>query len=267
MAVKSKEKIKISLIISVYKNMDFLDLVLESVGLQTFKDFEVIIAEDADSEEMKKFIENKSKIYDFTIKHVFHEDKGFRKNKILNEALRVAGGEFVVFIDGDCILHKDFLKEYAKRTNKTTCLFGRRVNLDRETTNKLLKTKDLSLLSIFRLLFTKARRIEDGIYLPFPATRRKTGVKGSNFCLSREKMYELNGFDEDFERPTCGEDDDIERRLRLIGVKMKCTKNKTIQYHLYHEKKGRKEDSEHNMKLYQKKVEAGKGYCENGINK
>jgi hypothetical protein len=39
----------ISLIIAVYKNIDFLDLVLRSVARQSMTDFEVIIAEDNDA--------------------------------------------------------------------------------------------------------------------------------------------------------------------------------------------------------------------------
>lgn len=263
--VNLQKGVRISLIISIYRNVDFLELVLKSVGLQMFKDFEVIIAEDGNSKEMKQFIVDQSKIYDFKIKHIFQKDEGFRKNRILNQALKIARGEFLVFIDGDCILHKKFLKEYSRRADKSTCLFGRRVELDRETTNKLLKTKDLKLLSTYRLLFTKTKKIEDAIYLPFSVTNRMSGIVGSNFCVPREKMYEINGFDNDFESPTFGEDTDIERRLRLIGINLRCTKNKTIQYHLYHKKRERKEDSKHNKKLYQRKLEEGKWYCENGL--
>jgi glycosyltransferase involved in cell wall biosynthesis len=257
-------KYKASLIVAVYKRVDFLELIFKSIEQQTFKDFELIIAEDDSSKEVDNFINKYKNIQSLKIKKVSQEDNGFRKNKILNKAISLAEGEYLVFVDGDCILHKDFMKEHMEHSSPGLCLFGRRVMLDSDTSEKLMESKDFKLLSFSRLLFSKAKHIECAIHLPFLISRRISGVLGCNFSVFKEKMLEINGFDEDFKRPLYGEDTDVARRLSLIGVEMKCSKFQTLQYHLHHAMKGRSGDWEISRSLYMKKVREGKFFCENG---
>ena len=253
-----------SLIIAVYKRVDFLELIFQSIEKQSYRDFEIIVAEDDCSPSVKEFVKHWQAKSSFVIKHINQVDEGFRKNKLLNKALSSAQSDYLVFIDGDCILHKDFLKEHMLLAKPNDCLFGRRVMLDAMTTEKMIKTKSIDQLSFFRLLFSKTRHLENAIHFPFLLSYRKSGVLGCNFSVFKEKLIEINGFDEDFQRPLYGEDTDIERRLRLIGVQIKNTKFKTIQYHLHHEMKDRDEDWIISGQLYQKKVNEGKSFCDNG---
>ena len=260
-------KYKASLIVAVYKRVDFLELVFKSIEQQTFNDFELIIAEDDCSPEVKAFIDSKRIKCSLEIKHITQADEGFRKNRLLNKAIAASESEYLVFIDGDCILHKDFLKEHMQHAKPDTCLFGRRVMLDSDTSDKLIASKDFKLLSIFKLLFTKTRQLECAIHLPFLISRRKYGVRGCNFSVLKEKMLQINGFDEDFESPLYGEDTDIARRLKLLGVKLKCSKFQTIQYHMHHSVKGRGADWKISTALYAQKKQQGKFFCENGYTK
>lgn len=260
-----KDKFQISLIIAVYKQINFLDIVLQSVNAQSFKDFEVVIAEDDNSEKVKAFIETQKSRYPFQIKHVSQNDAGFRKNKILNEAVRKSSGEYLVFIDGDCLLHKHYLREYFKRRSDSLCLFGRRVRLSRKITNELISKNVFKELSFLTLLFSKSKRVEDALYLPFSISRRKTGILGCSFCVSKKNLITINGFDEDFVHPLYGEDTDVARRLLLIGVKLKCTKFNTIQYHLFHDKEDRKNIKITNKKLYKEKQLERLSFCQNGL--
>ena len=256
---------KLSLIIAVYNRIDFLELVLQSIENQIFKDFEIIIAEDNNSMEMKRFILESKIKYSFDIRHVCQNDKGFRKNRILNRAVRIADSNYLVFIDGDCILHPGFLSEYAVRAQPDLCLFGRRVRLDKKTTEQIIKTGDFKLLSLFRLLFTKTTRIEDGFYFPFYTPRKKKNILGCNFCVSKSNMITINGFDEDFECPLYGEDTDVRRRLEMIGVKLESTKFKAIQYHLFHPVGDRAKCWDISGRMYEKKLSMGRFYCLNGL--
>lgn len=257
----------ISLIISVYKNLDFLELIFQSLDSQTYKNFEVIVAEDCDTEAMRLFLQKHKKGHSFTISHVFQQDLGFRKNKILNQAIRIARHDYLVFIDGDCILHHRFMEEYAKRAQAKVCLFGRRVRLGEALTRKLLATGDLRRLSFFRLLFTRSKRLEDGLYLPFLRAKSNKNILGCNFCVAKADMWSINGFDEDFELPLYGEDTDVRRRLLLIGVKLGSCKFKAIQYHLYHATGDRSHCWKVNAELYQAKVAEGLSFCRNGLMK
>ena len=95
-----------SVIISFYNRIDYLAFVLAGFERQTFRDFEIIIADDGSAPEVVKEIELLSKKISFPLLHSWHEDKGFRKNKILNRAITSANSDYLIFVDGDCVPHR-----------------------------------------------------------------------------------------------------------------------------------------------------------------
>ncbi len=256
---------KISLIVAVYERVDFLRLVLESIRRQTFRDFEVIIAEDGCSDKVAALVAAYQGRGEVVVTHLTQEDVGFRKARILNRAVSESRGDFLVFIDGDCILHRYFLGRYARRARENLCLFGRRVMLGRTITESLIAQGEAYTLHLFRVLVSKSRKKEEAIYGPFLPTRRKKGVLGCSFCVSRDKMVAINGFDEDFTHPYYGEDTDVERRLRLMGVGVVCTRYATIQYHLFHNAGDRSGAWAISEALYRKKTLMHSTWCANGI--
>jgi hypothetical protein len=64
--------------------------------------------------------------------------------------------------------------------------------------------------------------------------RNATAMLGSNFSVAKKDMEAVNGFDELYNGPGCGEDTDIQYRLSLIGVTGRPLRNLAIQYHVYH---------------------------------
>jgi len=258
---------KISLIIAVYQRDDFLRLVLESIRRQSFRDFEVIVAEDGSSTGVARVVNAFQGLTEQSVTHLTQEDDGFRKAVVLNQAVAEAQGEFLVFIDGDCILHRHFLGEYARRAREGHCLFGRRVMLGRGITNWLISKGESYKIDLFRVLISQSRKKEEALYLPILNSRRKTGVLGCSFCVSRNHMKAINGFDEDFTQPYYGEDTDIERRLKLLGLRVICTRYATIQYHLFHDTGDRSRSWEISEKLFIDKSQNGLIWCVNGINK
>lgn len=257
----------VSLIIAVYRRADFLELVLDSIETQSYRDLEIVIAEDDESESIQELVRKRSRLSPFSILHVHQPDRGFRKNRILNRAVLASRGKHLIFIDGDCILHPKFVEEHVRRARTATCLFGRRAFLSEKLTEKLLRSRSIHGVSPFSMLLTKTRHLEDGIYAPWLPSFRTFGVKGCNFSLGRELLYRINGFDEDFEKPFGGEDTDIERRLRLIDASFRCTKFKTVQYHLHHGgREGRKTAWQNEgADFYQKKVDERRALCVNGL--
>ncbi len=258
---------QISLIISVYKRIDALALILSALNNQRFKDFEVVVAEDNDAQLMKEFIANQKTQYSFSVKHVSQPDDGFRKNKILNEAIKTAGGEYLVFIDGDCIPHYQFLNQYHKLLQPKLCLFGRRVMLSERLTQKLLANQNLKQINFLNLLAFGSKRLEDGVFIPFDLNlkKRDKGMWGCNFGLLKQHILDINGFDEDYTSANVGEDEDVEWRLRKIGVQFKRIKNRVVLYHLHHNTHYSKEDYTNNHIMMMRKMEANLFFCKNGI--
>ena len=144
-------------------------------------------------------------------------------------------------------------------------MIGRTVMLCEKLTTKLYQTLDLNFLNLFSLYTSGSQRVEEGFYLPFLNTKKKTGICGSNWSVSKKDLIAINGFDEDYTKPGFGEDTDIEKRLQLKGLTFKKVKNKAIQYHLHHTVNYN--DTNDMMNLMNMKLKNGNFYCQNGIDK
>jgi glycosyltransferase involved in cell wall biosynthesis len=256
----------ISLIIPFYKRINFLDLIFQGINRQSYRDFEVIIAEDDNDIETVKLLEEARNKYDFPIQHISQEDLGFRKSKIMNAAICASNGEQLVFLDGDCIPHKHYLKEYAKAIRTNKICYGRRVFLSKKITTQLVEEKEITNLRFLKILFAGSRCMKNAIYNPYIKNINKQyrSIVGCNWGILREHILRINGFDEDC---SIVDDADIDWRLKAIGLRMECMKNRAIVYHLYHKPYYTSEDALHNANIMRQRMKTGPAYCLNGINK
>jgi glycosyltransferase involved in cell wall biosynthesis len=252
---------KASLIISYYNRTDYLRLVFAALKKQSFRDFEIIIADDGSTEENVKQIFALSVELPFPLVHLWQEDKGFRKNKILNRGVSCSSSDYIIFIDGDCIPHPEFVKEHYANRKKAYCLTGRRVNLSEKLTQALTPEKvadgspEKDLLNIFvDSISGNTSDAEKGIYtrssfLRNNFNKKSRGLLGCNFSLHKKDILAVNGFDERYLAPSIGEDSDIQFRLELNGVKIKSLNNIAVQYHLHHKLQPR---IQQNLELFEK---------------
>ena len=257
----------ISLIISFYKRLDFLELIFQSLDKQSYKNFEVILAEDNNDPISAEFIKKANPSHNFSIHHVSQEDIGFRKTRILNKAVRSAKGEQIVFIDGDCVLHKHFLKEYEKGIKSTHFCYGRRVFCSKKHTDILLQSRSVKKCNILWAFLYGGRSIGAGLYIPFKINKDKQyrRILGCNWGILKKNILAVNGFDEDYNRAGVGEDFDIDWRLKKYGLKVRSMKGKAIVFHMYHKANYRPSDTEYVEKLMAEKKLTGNSFCLNGI--
>jgi cellulose synthase/poly-beta-1,6-N-acetylglucosamine synthase-like glycosyltransferase len=258
---------RISVIIAFYKNLPFLDLILAGLTRQSWAGFEVIVAEDDNAEATVEYVKKKSPILPFELKHVSQEDLGFHKNEILNKAILASEGEFLIFLDGDCIPHRHLLKEYASLAEEGIAFYGRRVMMSERLTKELLSTGDPHLLSFYNQARFGSKRLEDGIYLPFFKKRKNTGIWGCNWGIYKRHLAEVNGYDEDYISAGVGEDLDIEWRLLRNGIKLQSVKHRAIVYHLHHKAHYSMEGTAPNYAMLKAKKESDRYYCVNGLDK
>lgn len=265
-----------SLIIAVYDNIVFLKTVLDSLRFQTVKDFEVIIAEDGENEAIKNFIRNYK--FEQPWQHLTQKDEGWRKNKAMNMAIRAAKADWLIFIDGDCVLHERFIEMHLRYAAENTILAGKRVKLDPELSNLLIRNvSNISLIkrklaTKFFLGKGKVRNIEEGIFLApngflgfIPKIRKLNNLKGCNMSFSKQTIYAINGFDEEYVLPAIGEDYDLTWRFKAAGFRYKSVRNLAVQYHLYHPEGW--SDTTENMKICRRNQQENKFVCSNGIEK
>ena len=115
---------KLSVIITTYNSEEWLRKVLIGFSIQTFDDFEIIIADDGSTNKTKAVINEFSSVFKYPIQHVWQEDDGFRKSEILNKAILNAKTKYLLFTDGDCIPRNDFVAVHYKYKQKGYFLSG-----------------------------------------------------------------------------------------------------------------------------------------------
>jgi glycosyltransferase involved in cell wall biosynthesis len=231
----------ISLVIAVYQRPDILERVFVSLLGQTFLDFEILIADDGSGPEIAELIERYQPRFNQPIIHVWHEDDGFRKTIVVNRSVTKASADYLVFIDGDCILHRRFLERHYKRRSAGRVLTGRRVMFDRELTDRIT------------LDDVRSRRIEKpwfwlghcgrndwihGLRLPFffwwrNRFREHYEILGSNFSAHKEDFFAVNGYDERIIGRGL-EDNNLCARFINSGIATKSIAFDALQYHCYH---------------------------------
>jgi len=263
--------IKLSIIVSYYKALDNLKLILKALNHQSVAAFEVLISEDDNNLETVDFLKKEAQNYSFPILHLNQKtDNGFRKNEMLNKSIKASNSDTLVFIDGDCIPHKHFVKAYQKNIQTGFMLKGRRVNLGEKITKKIQNSRALHPLNIWSILKSKTNKKKEAFYTaPFSliVSMKNKGLLGCNWGIKKEHLLQINGFDEDYIKAAVGEDTDIEWRLKSIGIGSISVKNKAIVYHLYHAKGYSMEDVLHNRKILAKKLKDNFFVCKNGLKK
>lgn len=240
----------ISIIIGFYNKIDLLEKILEALSLQTLGDFEVVIADDGSKPEVVARIRELQPTQPFAVQHVWHEDQGWRKNSILNRAVVAARGEYLIFIDGDCIPEPHFVEEHYSERRKGLVLSGRRVLMGPRATRYLLSeplTERRFGFGLFCALISDTlhgykTRMEHIVHLRSRMLRklfvkdRKRFILGCNFSLFKDDLLSVNGFDERFLYPGYGEDIDLWYRLTRTGIPTWSRKGLLIQYHCYHQR-------------------------------
>ena len=255
---------KATLIISIYKNTRALEAVLDSLKRQTEQDIEVILSEDGEDAPMAAFVQQ----YDFPwpMQHLTQADEGWRKEKALNRAVVAAKSDWLIFIDGDCVLHPRFIEWHCRYRRQGVMLAGKRVKLNPELSERCIRGEHFCLLPY---LFARrgCRYVEEAFYCSMARWLRRPvkHLVGSNMSMAKADLIAINGFDEHYTLPATGEDYDIEWRMIANGCQMVSLRNLAVQYHLYHKENWDKEVQAINVNYCRQMQAQNQIYCEKGI--
>jgi glycosyltransferase involved in cell wall biosynthesis len=272
----------VSVIVPTYNRPRELKLCLMSLAGQSMEPSEVLIADDGSTSETRDSVhELQRSLHDvFPIKHVWQEDIGFRKPRILNEAVRQATGDYLVFIDGDCMAHRHFIRAHVEQSDRDAILGGKRVEIGRSLTEKLLKEgivlNSFSLRLILDSLAGNSRKVEEAIQIKNPLLRRlmhrdqitDDGIWGCNFSLYKNLFMDINGCDEDFLDGSL-EDNDLGIRVLNQGKQVKSVRGLAIVLHLWHPSTWSFEGEKYrlNRQIIKQRIEFKETFCKNGIRK
>jgi glycosyltransferase involved in cell wall biosynthesis len=232
--------LKISVIFSTYNSPAWLEKVLWGFHFQTDKNFEVVIADDGSGKETRDTIEKFQSESDMEIQHVWHEDNGFQKCRILNRAIIAASGEYIITTDGDCIPRKDFVAVHRKYAEPGYFLSGGYFKLPM-VTSKAITREDIAEGRCFDkkwLIANGARPPLKLIATPWQAviynhlTLTNRTWNGHNASCLKKDAITVNGFDERMKYG--GLDCEFGGRLLNAGVKARQIRYSAICLHLDH---------------------------------
>ncbi len=261
----------ISLIITTYNRPEALALVLDSVLMQTELPGEIIIADDGSTGKTRLLIENYTKKSKVPIKHIWHKDEGFRVAKIRNRAIKNAEYEYIISIDGDIVLHKEFIKSHIINAEKGVFLQGHRVMLGKSTTVKALNN-GLKYYSFFHKDIKNRKNTIHDFFLAklfSKKSMRKKGLKGGIMSFWKQDAININGYNEDFEG-WGKEDSEFGIRLFNSGIIRKDLRFCAVSYHLDHDNSSKTLHSksyERNLSILQNTIEKKLVKCKNGLEK
>ncbi|GAL67930.1 glycosyltransferase family 2 protein [Jejuia pallidilutea] len=243
--------IEVSVIISTYNKPAYLEKVLWSYQFQTFKNFEVVIADDGSTDDTKMLIKKIAKKVNYSIQHVWQPDDGFQKTKILNKATVAAKAKYLIYTDGDCVARNDFISTHIALRHNGIALSGGYFKLTESVSRKI--TLDVIASQVcfsaywllqngqpksFKMNKLSASKIKTTILNVITPT--KATFDGMNVSAWKQDILAVNGFDERMEYG--GEDRELGERLMNYGIKFKQIRYSAVCLHLYHERPYRRKD-------------------------
>ena len=258
---------KIALLISTYNWPEALNLVLKSAFRQSVLPDEILIADDGSTEQTRLLITTFEENSNIKISHVWQKDEGFRKSAILNKAIDSTNADYIIEVDGDCILHKHFVKDHISLAAKNTFLYGSRVSIKKQFVSTILKLQkiDYSFFSKFIQKRTRALHIPlfAQLFITKPEFSKK--LRGCNLSFYREDFLAVNGYNEDF---IGWGKEDSELAIRMInnGSFGRRIRYKGIVFHIWHPERSKSNLSK-NKAIQASVLDEKKVFCENGIKK
>lgn len=259
--------IKVSVIISTYNSEEWLKKVLWGYHYQTYKNFEVIIADDGSGLPTELLIDRMDSEVFYHLIHVWQEDEGFQKTKILNKAILSCSTDYIIMTDGDCIPRKDFVETHMKNRQKGYFLSGGYSKLPLTISNIITK-EDIEKQNCFSVKWINShplkKKFKNKKLAAIPSqvnflnklTTTKATWNGHNSSGWKADILAVNGFDERMQYG--GEDRELGERLFNIGIKSKQLRYSAICVHLEHERGYRNEASLLKNKQIRKQVKATK---------
>ena len=257
---------KTSLIITTYNWKEALDLVFMSIARQTQFPDEILVADDGSREDTAVMVAQWARRLPVPVRHIWQEDVGFRLARSRNRAIAAAAGDYIIIIDGDMVLHKQFIADHKAAARDGFFIQGVRLLTGPIQAQRMLQNKLIDLN--FFAEDVKRRRhllrwpMVSWLLFQQVHTHQKA-IRGSNQAFWKSDLIKVNGFDE---RMTGWgrEDNEIVQRLYNIGVKRRNLKFAALTIHIYH-KQRKPSGVNPNDQFLQETIENQSRRCELGL--
>jgi len=258
----------IGVIISTYNNIHDLNLVIEGYRDQTDLNFILYIADDGSTSETANFLLKKADNFPVPIKHIWHDDDGFRLSAIRNRAILESQTPYLIMTDGDCIPLPNMIAAHRKHAMQGSFVTGGRLLLSQQLSNRLrdkawtihLESKLMFIKRVLKGEINRVTPIISPVFLGKP-TVRLHGIRGCHLAFWRTDLIQIGGFDEIYQG-WGREDSDIAARLFHLGITRRNLRGIPL-LHLWH-KENTRQNLDKNDKLlaacrHEKRIQAIQG--------
>ena len=226
---------RLSLIINTFEQPEYLRRALQAVSHQSSPPDEVLLADDGSGESTRQAFAAWQRSVELPAAHIWQQHEGFRRARILNEAIARAKSDALIFLDGDTIPHPEFIADHRQLACEGFFVQGHRALIKKSGAEWFGRSQ----FTADRRRAFWARQFEDlnNVWRwPRPWLRTRTdlrGIRGCNLCIWRRDLERVNGYNEDF-HGWGREDSELAVRLMNLGIKRRDVRGWALCYHLWH---------------------------------
>ena len=164
---------RLSIVLSTYEWLAALDAVLRSLAGQSDPDFEVVVADDGSGPDTAAVVSRWQVAYAGRLAHAWQSDNGPRLAHVRNLGAAAARGDYLIFMDGDCIPRRHFVAAVRRAALPGWFLAGKRVQLSPKLSRAVTGDQlPVSRWSPLRLVLRTGRGIDRPVHLT-PRDRRR----------------------------------------------------------------------------------------------
>ncbi len=231
----------VSIVISFYERLNFLKRCLDCLSL-CVKDFdEVVVTDDGSCRETVISLKKLTEQYDFPIKHVWQEKKGFRPAAARNQGALHAGGDYLIFLDCDFLALPKTIKNHLKFATPGKFIAGGYKNMDEKATSEVFQSpiteKALNMwdkrIPEKPIIKTHRRYKKRTLLMRLHLAPPKKQCMGGHFSIYKKDLERVNGYDENFVG-WGGEDEDMGIRLVRAGIYCRSAIRQAKVLHMWH---------------------------------
>jgi glycosyltransferase involved in cell wall biosynthesis len=229
--------VRVALAITTFERPDALAAVLRTAIDQRIAADEIWVADDGSGDATRAVVEQFARLG--PVRHVRQEHAGFRLTRLRNLAIAATAADYLIFIDGDMLLHPDFIDDHRRIASAGAFTQGVRILLDEGATRLALDAAQRGANPLDAKAQGHGLRKLYGVHAPAMqriarhVSNTVIAIKGCNQAFWRRDLERVNGFNEAIEG-WGPEDKELCARLEHAGVRRQTLLFGGIAWHLHH---------------------------------
>ena len=238
----------LSVLISTYNEPQWLEWVMLGYARQSFTDFELVIVDDGSRAQTRERVEALRPGLPYPLQYFWQPDEGYRKCTAMNRGIALANADYLVFSDGDCVPHADFLARHDELREPRRYLSGgycklpmalsHRITRDDVLDGRATDYRWLAANGLDRHTLKLRAHGEWTRMLLNRLTPVAPRFHGHNSSAWKADIVRVNGWDERMQYG--GQDLELGERLNNAGIRGKTIRYSAICVHLEHARNHRK---------------------------